>query len=121
MNMTGVSHLFIVPQLRSSNYLASLPEAVPSLRSVSSSGPRISATELPSLRSIVVANNLDSEADFREAMKNIPGAIDFREILRWNPPSAGTVNAEPLDRNDVMNIQFTRCESSSPKVYYLLG
>jgi hypothetical protein len=111
--MAGVSHLFVVPQLRSSNYLSSLAEEIPSLRSVSSSGPRISAPELPSLRSVIVANNLPSESDFKAAMEKIPAAIDFREILTWDPSYAsgsgsGLDAVESLNKDDVMNIQFTR-------------
>ena len=105
--MTGVSHLFVVPQLRSSKYLSSLATVAPSLLSVPKAGETIGGSELSSLRSLIVVNNMDTEADFRAELDSIPAAVDFREILRWHEPRE-TESRVPLTRDDVMNIQFTR-------------
>ena len=104
LKLTGVSHLFIVPRLRTSQYLASLVEALPSL---SSSSDQLGGENLPDLRSFIVVNNLNSEEGFSRELEHVKSAVDFREILQWSD-NARSEPDDKLHRDDVMNIQFTR-------------
>lgn len=111
INLTGVSHLFVVPRIRSSTYLTSLVEACPSLLSVSPSSQNagIGGKELPHLRTLTVVNNTSSESEFRNELDGVPIAKDFREILRWGEDGKLSAEADgELRKDDVMNIQFTR-------------
>jgi hypothetical protein len=116
IRLVGVSHLFLVPQIRTSSYLTLLAEALPSLRKFSPGG--IQEEALPDLRHVVVIDNTHQPKRFHEILGDIHCAVDFREVLLWQ--DGGTKEnrqveerMKTLDKGDVINIQFTRSFSFS--------
>lgn len=109
--LAQAQHLFVVPRIRSSNYLHVLASVFPSLSSASPGRP-LNLERLPDLRNIVVFNDLDSEKDFEEEIGVIQPAVDFREVLVWreNGHEHSTVQAleRSLHEDEVINLQFTR-------------
>jgi len=67
---------------------------------------------LPDLRNIVVVDNKE-EAKADLAKLHIKSMVDWREILLWREDvREGRVQRDisaSLDKDDVINIQFTRC------------
>ena len=116
IRLVGVSHLFLVPQIRTSSYLTLLAEALPSLRKFSPGN--IQEEALPDLRHVVVIDNTHQPKRFHEILGDIHCAVDFREVLLWQ--DGGTKEnrqveerMKTLDKGDVINIQFTRSLSFS--------
>lgn len=110
MNLSGVSTLFITPRLRSSDYVSLLGAAIPS---ITANRTIISDAAAPSLRNLVLVDNLSHNGiDFANEKTKLPVAIDYRELLVWreDDSSKAEVNrlANSLDNNDVINLQFTR-------------
>ncbi|KAI9508077.1 acetyl-CoA synthetase-like protein [Russula earlei] len=81
VRVVGVSHLFLVPQIRTSSYLTLLAEALPALRR--SSPGDIQEEALPDLKHVVVVDNTHQPKKFHEMLGDIHCAVDFREILLW--------------------------------------
>ena len=111
IRLVGVSHLFLVPQIRTSSYLTLLAEALPSLRKFSPGG--IQEEALPDLRHLVVIDNTHQPKKFRDMLGDIHCAVDFREVLLWQEGSTrehGIIEEakKTLDKDDVINLQFTR-------------
>lgn len=111
IRIVGISHLFLVPQIRTSSYLTLLSEALPSLRKFSSGG--IQEEALPDLRHVIVVDNTHQPKRFHEILGDIHCAIDFREVLLWQDGSSKEnrqveERLKTLDKDDVINIQFTR-------------
>ncbi|KAJ6486926.1 hypothetical protein C8R45DRAFT_996472 [Mycena sanguinolenta] len=103
LNLVGVTHLFVVPRIRSSSYAEMLKDKF---------------SELSTLRNFVVVDNtglFPQEADKLD-LKNW---IDWREIMVWDESSReNSLQKEissSLHRNDVMNIQFTSGTTGAPK------
>ncbi|KZS97148.1 acetyl-CoA synthetase-like protein [Sistotremastrum niveocremeum HHB9708] len=110
LKLTSVSHLFVVPRIRTSSYLASLSAAISSLSS--SSPHQIADPALPSLRSLLVVNNLPETEDFTKELTAVRAAVDFRDILVWDGPSLAPTS---LQKDEVINIQFTSGTTGYPK------
>jgi hypothetical protein len=115
IRLVGVSHLFLVPQIRTSSYLTLLAEALPSLRAFSPGA--IQEEALPDLRHIVVIDNTHQPKKFYEMLGDIHCAVDFREVLLWQ--DGGTKESrlveeirKTLYKDDVVNLQFTRSSLS---------
>jgi hypothetical protein len=111
IRLVRISHLFLVPQIRTSSYLTLLAEALPSLRKCSSGG--IQEEALPDLRHVVVVDNTHQPKRFHEILGDIHCAVDFREVLLWQDGSSKEnrqveERVKTLDKDDVINIQFTR-------------
>jgi acyl-CoA synthetase (AMP-forming)/AMP-acid ligase II len=111
IRIVGVSHLFLVPQIRTSSYLTLLSEALPSLRKFCPGD--IQEEALPDLRHIVVTDNTHQPKKFHEMLGDIHCAVDFREVLLWQEGGTkenGLVEEakKTLDKDDVINLQFTR-------------
>jgi hypothetical protein len=111
IRVVGVSHLFLVPEIRTSSYLTLLAEALPSLRRFCPGD--IQEEALPDLKYIVVVDNTHQPKKFHEMLGEIHCAVDFREILLWR--EGGTKEhrcvedtKKSLDKDDVINLQFTR-------------
>lgn len=111
IRLVGISHLFLVPQIRTSSYLTLLAEALPSLRKFSPGG--IQEEALPDLRHVVVVDNTHQPKRFHEILGDIHCAVDFREVLLWQ--DGGTMETrqveervKTLNKDEVINIQFTR-------------
>jgi hypothetical protein len=110
MKLAGVSTLFITPRLRSSNYISLLNEAIPSLKTNTTT---ISDSALPSLRHVILVDNVShTGGDFSREKSSLPSAIDCREVLVWreDDPIKQEVDqiANSLTNEDVINLQFTR-------------
>lgn len=119
--MAGVSTLFITPRLRSSNYVSLLNEAIPSLKT---NGAIISDPALPSLRRVILVDNIShSGGDFSSEKSLLPSAIDFREILVWREDDQIKREvdriADGLTNEEVINLQFTRFVEIVPCVKYI--
>jgi hypothetical protein len=111
VRVVGISHLFLVPQIRTSSYLTLLAEALPSLRKFCPGD--IQEEVLPDLKHVVVIDNTRQPKRFHEILGDIHCAVDFREVLLWQ--DGGTKEnriveerTKALDKDGVTNIQFTR-------------
>lgn len=116
IRLVGVSHLFLVPQIRTSSYLTLLSEALPSLRTFSPGN--IQEEALPDLKHLVAIDNTHQPKKFHEMLGDIHCAVDFREVLQWQ--EGGTKESrlvedaeKTLGKDDVICLQFTRSFSSS--------
>ncbi|PSR78601.1 hypothetical protein PHLCEN_2v7348 [Hermanssonia centrifuga] len=110
LSLVEVSHLFVVPRIRSSDYLSLLANAFPSLRN--SAPGAIQEPELPALRHLLVVDNTPSFKEFELELEIIKPAVDFREILLWGEHSSEQRKVEELQgslhHDDIINLQFTR-------------
>ncbi|KAF8273702.1 hypothetical protein EI94DRAFT_1776296 [Lactarius quietus] len=113
IRLVGISHLFLVPQIRTSSYLHLLAEALPALRKFSPGN--IQEEALPELKHVVVK--------FHEILGDIHCAVDFREVLLWQDKSKeGRLVEETkgsLNKDDVINLQFTSGTTGKPKAVSL--
>ncbi|KAJ7039801.1 hypothetical protein C8F04DRAFT_949273 [Mycena alexandri] len=107
LNLVGVTHLFVVPRIRSSSYLEMLKEKLP---------------DLHTLRNLVVVDNtgiLTQEAD----KLDLRSRIDWREIMVWDESShESNLQKEissSLQKDDVINLQFTSGTTGAPKAVSL--
>ena len=121
IRVVGISHLFLVPQIRTSSYLTLLAEALPSLRKFCPGD--IQEEVLPDLKHVVVIDNTHQPKRFHEILGDIHCAVDFREVLLWQ--DGGTKEnrivderIKTLDKDDVTNIQFTRSFLFSQNAQY---
>ena len=110
LNLVGVSHLFVVPRIRTSAYVHMLRDAFPAL--ANSKPGEIQEGALPALRHLVVVDNTGDFKQFERELEDVKPAVDFREVLVWREDTAEkqTVRqiTEGLDVADVINLQFTR-------------
>ena len=81
IRVVGISHLFLVPQIRTSSYLTLLAEALPSLQKFCPGD--IQEEVLPDLKHVVVIDNTHQPKKFHEVLGDIHCAVDFREVLLW--------------------------------------
>lgn len=107
-----------MPTLRSSNYLQLLAERFPAL--ANSAPGNIQEPLLPELRNLIVVKNFNEH-------ELVKPAVDWREVFLWREDTreAKLVNdiARGLDKDDVINLQFTRLDllySSAPSADSLL-
>ncbi|KAH9939850.1 acyl-CoA synthetase [Amylocystis lapponica] len=121
LNMVGVSHLFVVPRIRSSAYIRMLADALPALQNSEQGDIQVPA--LPALRHIIVVNDGPDEAHFRTVMDIAKCTVDFREVLVWREDGVERRRVEELtaalDKDDVINLQFTSGTTGMPKAVSL--
>ncbi|KAI0711385.1 acyl-CoA synthetase [Earliella scabrosa] len=121
LNLVGVSHLFVVPRIRTSSYVHMLRDAFPAL--ANSKPGEIQEGALPALRHLVVVDNTGDFKQFERELEDVRPAVDFREVLVWREDTAEkqTVRqiAEGLDMADVINLQFTSGTTGAPKAVSL--
>ncbi|VDC03112.1 unnamed protein product [Peniophora sp. CBMAI 1063] len=121
LRQVGVSHLFVVPNLRRSSYLHMLHEALPGLRGAQPGS--IAIEELPALRSITAVDNTRDPGLFASAMDKAPAVTDYRDISIWTAGSRESKVVEEtrgtLHKDDVVNLQFTSGTTGLPKAVSL--
>lgn len=109
LNTVGASTLVIVPTLRYSNYTSVLSSALPSL--VSAKPGDIHEETLPALRRVIIVDNTSGN-EFLSHLDQMKSAIDFRELLMWQASPMEDKKIEEImqtmDKDDVINLQFTR-------------
>ena len=110
LNLVGVTHLFVIPRLRTSRYIRMLSDAFPELRT--SSPGNIQVPALPSLRNLVVVDNIYDAVELQEETRDVKSIIDWKEILIWREDALEQRHVDALTRSqrsdDVINLQFTR-------------
>lgn len=117
LRLVGVSHLFVVPAIRTSRYLDLLASELPGLASAKPG--QIQEEQLPDLKQVVVFDDLgrDGREEWKNQLDRVRCAVDFREILVWRQGSSedrvvrGLTDS--LTEDEIINLQFTRCVSSS--------
>jgi hypothetical protein len=112
LKLVGVSHLIMVPQLRTSHFTFLLSGAFPALRD--SSPGNIQEPAIPKLRNLVVVNNTLDSNKFRNDLHGLKSAIDWRELMIWREDTKEKrlhqeISAS-LHKDDVINLQFTRLD-----------
>ncbi|KAF7972149.1 hypothetical protein HWV62_18794 [Athelia sp. TMB] len=121
LNTSGVKHLFIVPQIRTSHYTSLFAEALPALRE--STPGNIQEPSLPDLQNLVVINNTADKAGFEKDLHGLKSAVDWRDILAWREDSGETKVlteiARSLDADDITNLIFTSGTTGNPKAVSL--
>jgi hypothetical protein len=110
LNLVGVTHLFTVPRIRTSNYIRMLSDAFPEL--CNSSPGNIQEPTLPLLRNLVVVSDINDTAEWHQEMCDVKSITDWREVLIWREDTWEQRRIEELvqsQRSDeVINLQFTR-------------
>ncbi len=115
LERSEVNGLFTIPRFRSSDYVAMLRELVPQLNNDSS---ELAGQDLPQLRRVVLFDPQDPDRT------EIPAAgfTPWQEVIR----AGANITAEELegatmrlDRDDVINIQYTSGTTGFPKAVML--
>jgi hypothetical protein len=119
LQLVGVKHLFFVPRIRSSDYVRMLAQTFPEIRSAKPG--EIQVPDLPELRNLVLVDN-EETAHNDLAELRIKSMVDWREVLMWRE-GHGAAQARrditaKLDKDNVINLQFTRY---IPNILYNLG
>lgn len=119
LNVAGVSHLFVVPRIKTSRYVRSLADAFPDLRN--SSPGNIRAESIPSLRNLVVVNDMSDIGEYSKEILDTECIVDFRETLVWHEDSSEHHRVRhligSLRSDEVINLQFTRYATAAPPGY----
>ncbi|KAJ2930971.1 hypothetical protein H1R20_g6124, partial [Candolleomyces eurysporus] len=120
LHLVGVKHLFVVPHIRSSTYVRMLAETLVQIRSQHPG--EIQIEELPELRNLVVIDNAEESLADLEKL-HIKSMVDWREVPIWRE---GTREArvqkeieQNLERDEVINLQFTSGTTGLPKAVSL--
>ncbi|KAI0674518.1 acyl-CoA synthetase [Trametes maxima] len=117
LKLVGVSHLFVVPRIRSSAYVRMLCDAFPAL--ANSRPGEIQEAGLPDLRHLVVVDNTGELKQFERELEGVKPAVDFREVLVWREDTEERRRVEDivagLQPDDVINLQFTSGTTGAPK------
>ncbi|KAK7683548.1 hypothetical protein QCA50_013383 [Cerrena zonata] len=123
LSLVGVSHLFVVPRIRSSEYIRLLSDAFPSLKGAAPGN--IQEEALPDLKHLIVVDNQTSGglSQFEREIEETKCAVDFREVLVWREGGSEDRRikeiGETLHKDDIMNLQFTSGTTGSPKAVSL--
>lgn len=121
LNVAGVSHLFVVPRIRTSRYVRGLSAAFPDMRR--SAPSNIQAAALPSLRNLVVVDDMPDHREYLEEIGDTKCAIDFREMLVWREDGTEQRRVKELvdshHSDEVINLQFTSGTTGKPKAVSL--
>ncbi|KAI9065584.1 acyl-CoA synthetase [Trametes sanguinea] len=121
LKLVGVSHLFVVPRIRTSAYVRMLCDAFPAL--ANSKPGEIQEAALPDLRHLVVVDNTGDLKQYERELEGVKPAVDFREVMVWreDSPEKRVVHdiIDSLDMHDVINLQFTSGTTGLPKAVSL--
>jgi fatty-acyl-CoA synthase len=115
LQQSQLQGLFVIPRFRSSDYIGMLLELIPEMRD---SGPEISASAFPCLRRIILYDPADSE----ETELPAPGFTRWQELVAAGEKvSRDELQnlSRQLDRDDVINIQYTSGTTGFPKAVML--
>lgn len=115
MERSEVQGLFVIPGFRSSDYVAMLQELIPELQN---NNTEITSKALPNLHRIVLYN---PENPLQTEIPT-PGFTSWQEVIH----AAQTISQQELDeqtskldRDDVINIQYTSGTTGFPKAVML--
>lgn len=115
LECSEVQGLFVIPGFRHSNYIGMLLELIPELDDTQ---VEIKCTSLPELRRVV----LYDPADPMHTMTPVAGFTPWQEVIRAgkniSPGELDNITAA-LDRDDVINIQYTSGTTGFPKAVQL--
>ncbi len=115
LQQSELQGLFVIPRFRSSDYIGMLLNLIPEMRD---KGPEISASAFPCLRRIVVYDPADSMNTALAA----PGFTRWQELMaageKVAPDELHNLGRQ-LDRDDVINIQYTSGTTGFPKAVML--
>ncbi|KAG1737418.1 acetyl-CoA synthetase-like protein [Suillus lakei] len=121
LNLVGVTYLFTVPRIRTSNYIRMLSDAFPALRN--STPGNIQESALPSLKNLVVIDNIHDAAEWQRETRDVKSVTDWRETLIWREDTWEQRHIEEsaqFQRSDeVINLQFTSGTTGAPKAVSL--
>lgn len=116
LQLSEVEGLFIIPEFRTSDYVAMLVELVPELKGAAPD--KFQCEELPFLRRVVIYEPSDSEHTTRPHS----GFTTWQEVIS----SGAAISTEQLDNvtasldcDDAINIQFTSGTTGFPKAVVL--
>lgn len=109
MQLVGVKTLIFVPRIRLSDYVRTLAQTFPEIRSAKPG--EIQVEDLPELRNLVLVDNEESARNDLAQLR-IKSMVDWRELLMWreghSAAQARRDIAAKLETDDVINLQFTR-------------
>lgn len=115
MERSEVQGLFVIPRFRSSDYVGMLLELIPELQN---NNTEITSKALPNLHRVVLYN----PGDPLHTELPAPGFTSWQEVIR----AAETISQQELDeqtlkldRDDVINIQYTSGTTGFPKAVML--
>ncbi|EGO29430.1 hypothetical protein SERLADRAFT_412932 [Serpula lacrymans var. lacrymans S7.9] len=121
LNLVGVKHLFIVPSIRTSHYLFMFSAGFQELRN--SLPGDIQEPALPSLRNLVLVDNISNPTEYERQLYGIKSTIDWRELMMWREDNQeqNRLNniSESLRSDEVINLQFTSGTTGNPKAVSL--
>ncbi|KAI8986699.1 acetyl-CoA synthetase-like protein [Trametes punicea] len=121
LKLVGVSHLFVVPRIRTSAYVHMLGDAFPAI--ANSKPGEIQEGALPDLRHLIVVDNTGDLKQFERELEGVKPAVDFREVMVWREDTEERRKLEnivrSLDVHDVINLQFTSGTTGAPKAVSL--
>jgi hypothetical protein len=87
-----------------------LSDAFPELRDSSPGNIQVSA--LPSLKNLVVVDNIHDAAELQQEIRDVKSVINWKEILIWQEDALEQRRVEELTQSqrsdEVINLQFTR-------------
>ena len=116
LQRSQVQGLFLIPAFRSSDYLAMLQQLLPEL-SESGDG-RLHSAAFPMLRTVVVYDPANPQASRAPSA----GFLTWQQVLRAGEDVTAAAlqrASESLDRDDVINIQYTSGTTGFPKAVQL--
>lgn len=116
LERSEVQGLFLIPEFRSSNYVAMLQELIPEL----TQGPaeNLHSSAFPLLRTVVIYD----PADPMQTSRPSPGYTNWQEVMSAEAllaPDELEQAGEALDRDDPINIQYTSGTTGFPKAVVL--
>ncbi|KAF7323872.1 hypothetical protein MKEN_00608600 [Mycena kentingensis (nom. inval.)] len=121
LKLVGVSHLFVVPQIRTSAYLDMLVNKFPQLRGMLRGAP-LQLEALPELRNIIVVDNSNEFPSQAEKLQ-FKSWIDWREVIIWDESASESRLHKQIEatlhKDDVINLQFTSGTTGAPKAVSL--
>lgn len=115
LEQSEVQGLFVIPHFRTSDYISMLEDLIPELNRNST---QIKSKAFPNLRRIILYN----PADPLHTESPAPGFTTWQDVIETASDIGAAAlekNARHLDRDDVINIQYTSGTTGFPKAVML--
>ena len=115
LRQSKIQGLFVIPRFRSSDYIGMLLDLIPEMRD---EGPEIKANALPDLKRVIVYDPADSANTESPA----PGFTLWQDLMSASDNTSRNELqnlCRQLDRDDVINIQYTSGTTGFPKAVML--